>query len=87
MVNEADDDCLNKVISGLNGNHIEDIIAQGVSKLTTVPAGGAVAVSVAHGFAAPAAGSAPSPAERKDRRRRSLRPRDLACFIKSLPSL
>ena len=57
---EADDDRLNKVISELNGKNIEDVIAQGVSKLASVPAGGAVAVSAAPGSAAPAAGSAPA---------------------------
>ena len=44
---EADDDRLNKVISELNGKNIEDVIAQGVGKLASVPAGGAVAVSAA----------------------------------------
>lgn len=59
---EADDDRLNKVISELNGKNIEDVIAQGVGKLASVPAGGAVAVSAAPGSAAPAAGSAPAAA-------------------------
>ncbi|XP_055464465.1 60S acidic ribosomal protein P2-like [Psammomys obesus] len=44
---EEDDDLLNKVISELNGKNIEDVIAQGVGKLASVPAGGAVAVSAA----------------------------------------
>ncbi|CAO2634533.1 60S acidic ribosomal protein P2 [Lemmus lemmus] len=55
---EADDDRLNKVIWELNGKNIEDVIAQGVGKLASVPVGGAVAV-------APAAGSAPAAAEEK----------------------
>ncbi|ELK38183.1 60S acidic ribosomal protein P2 [Myotis davidii] len=42
---EADDDRLNKVISELNGKNIEDVIAQGIGKLASVPAGGAVAVA------------------------------------------
>ncbi|XP_036050552.1 60S acidic ribosomal protein P2 isoform X2 [Onychomys torridus] len=63
---EADDDRLNKVISELNGKNIEDVIAQGVGKLASVPAGGAVAVSAAPGSAAPAAGSAPAAEEKKD---------------------
>ncbi|CAK6449829.1 large ribosomal subunit protein P2 isoform 1-T1 [Molossus nigricans] len=62
---EADDDRLNKVISELNGKNIEDVIAQGIGKLASVPAGGAVAVSAAPGSAAPAAGSAPAAAEEK----------------------
>ncbi|CAD7669865.1 large ribosomal subunit protein P2 [Vulpes vulpes] len=62
---EADDDRLNKVISELNGKNIEDVIAQGIGKLASVPAGGAVAVSAAPGSAAPAAGAAPAAAEEK----------------------
>ncbi|KAB0345139.1 hypothetical protein FD754_022065 [Muntiacus muntjak] len=62
---EADDDRLNKVISELNGKNIEDVIAQGINKLASVPAGGAVAVSAAPGSAAPAVGSAPAAAEEK----------------------
>ncbi|XP_057610238.1 60S acidic ribosomal protein P2-like [Chionomys nivalis] len=62
---EADDDWLNKVISELNGKNIENVITQGVGKLASVPAGGAVAVSAAPGSAAPAAGSAPAAAEEK----------------------
>uniref|UniRef100_A0A2K5SBF3 Large ribosomal subunit protein P2 n=1 Tax=Cebus imitator TaxID=2715852 RepID=A0A2K5SBF3_CEBIM len=57
----ADDDRLNK----LNGKNIEDVMAQGIGKLASVPAGGAVAVSAAPGSAAPAAGSAPAAAEEK----------------------
>lgn len=66
---EADDDRLNKVISELNGKNIEDVIAQGIGKLASVPAGGAVAVSAAPGAAAPAAGSAPAAEEKKDERK------------------
>ncbi|XP_036046762.1 60S acidic ribosomal protein P2-like [Onychomys torridus] len=62
---EVDDDRLNKVISELNGKNTEDVVAQGVGKLASVPAGGAVAVSAAPGSAAPAAGSAPAAAEEK----------------------
>uniref|UniRef100_A0A2K6SN35 Large ribosomal subunit protein P2 n=1 Tax=Saimiri boliviensis boliviensis TaxID=39432 RepID=A0A2K6SN35_SAIBB len=57
---KADDDQLNVVISGLNGKSIEDVIAQGIGKLASVPAGGAVAVSAAPGSAAPTAGSTPA---------------------------
>ncbi|XP_014968671.1 large ribosomal subunit protein P2 isoform X2 [Chlorocebus sabaeus] len=66
---EADDDRLNKVISELNGKNIEDVIAQGIGKLASVPAGGAVAVSAAPGSAAPAAGSAPAAEEKKDEKK------------------
>ncbi|XP_059973768.1 large ribosomal subunit protein P2-like [Mesoplodon densirostris] len=60
---EADDDRLNKVISEKNGKNIEDVIAQGICKLASMPAGGAVAVSAAPGAAARAEGSAPATAE------------------------
>ncbi|XP_019293140.1 60S acidic ribosomal protein P2 isoform X2 [Panthera pardus] len=66
---EADDDRLNKVISELNGKNIEDVIAQGIGKLASVPAGGAVAVSAAPGSAAPAAGSTPAAEEKKDEKK------------------
>ncbi|XP_034628421.1 60S acidic ribosomal protein P2-like [Trachemys scripta elegans] len=48
------DERLNKVIGELNGKNIEDVIAQGNSKLASMPAGGAVAVSAGPGSAAPA---------------------------------
>ncbi|KAM3855699.1 large ribosomal subunit protein P2 isoform 1-T1 [Vipera latastei] len=61
---ETDDERVNKVISELNGKNIEDVIAQGNSKLASMPAGGAVAVS-SGGSAAPAGGPAPAAAEEK----------------------
>ncbi|XP_063145368.1 large ribosomal subunit protein P2 isoform X1 [Candoia aspera] len=61
---ETDDERVNKVISELNGKNIEDVIAQGNSKLASMPAGGAVAVS-SGGPAAPAGGPAPAAAEEK----------------------
>ncbi|XP_055450212.1 60S acidic ribosomal protein P2-like [Psammomys obesus] len=66
---EVDDDRLNKAISELNGENIEDVIAQGVGKLASVLAGGAVAISAAPGSAAPAAGSAPAAEEKKDEKK------------------
>ena len=63
---EADDNRLNKVITELNGKNIEDVIAQGIGKLVSVPVGGAVAVSAAPGPAAPAVGSAPAAADEKE---------------------
>ncbi|XP_048211367.1 60S acidic ribosomal protein P2-like [Perognathus longimembris pacificus] len=62
---QTDEDRLNKVISELNGKNIEDVIAQGVGKLASMPAGRAVVASAAPGSAAPAAGSAPAAAEEK----------------------
>ncbi|XP_065448078.1 large ribosomal subunit protein P2-like isoform X4 [Chrysemys picta bellii] len=46
---------LDHVIGELNGNNIEDVIAQGNGKLASMPVGGAVAVSAGPGSAAPAA--------------------------------
>ncbi|XP_006028665.1 large ribosomal subunit protein P2 [Alligator mississippiensis] len=62
---ETDDERVNKVISELNGKNIEDVIAQGNSKLASMPAGGAVAVAAGAGSAAPAGGAAPAAAEEK----------------------
>ncbi|XP_074262518.1 large ribosomal subunit protein P2-like [Saimiri boliviensis] len=50
---EVDDDQLNKVISELNRRNIEGVIAQGIGKLASLTASGAVAVSAAPGSAAP----------------------------------
>ncbi|XP_004068762.1 60S acidic ribosomal protein P2 [Oryzias latipes] len=60
---EADDERLNKVIGELNGKNINEVVNSGLSKLASVPAGGAVAAPAA----APsgATGAAPAPAEEK----------------------
>ncbi|XP_054944859.1 60S acidic ribosomal protein P2-like [Physeter macrocephalus] len=63
---EADDDQLNKVISELNSKNIEDVIAQGIRKLASMPAGRAVAISAAPGAAVLASGSVPAAAEEKE---------------------
>ncbi|KAM3855700.1 large ribosomal subunit protein P2 isoform 2-T2 [Vipera latastei] len=65
---ETDDERVNKVISELNGKNIEDVIAQGNSKLASMPAGGAVAVS-SGGSAAPAGGPAPAAEEKKEEKK------------------
>ncbi|KAL1502786.1 hypothetical protein ABEB36_007883 [Hypothenemus hampei] len=53
---EADADKLNKVVSELNGKSIDEVIAQGREKLSSLPAGGgAVVVSSGAGAGAPAA--------------------------------
>nr|XP_055042290.1 60S acidic ribosomal protein P2-like [Misgurnus anguillicaudatus] len=64
---EADDERLNKVISELNGKDINEVMNAGLSKLASVPAGGAVAVSAAAagGGAAPA-GEAPAAEESEE---------------------
>ncbi|XP_026524015.1 60S acidic ribosomal protein P2 isoform X2 [Pseudonaja textilis] len=65
---ETDDERVNKVISELNGKNIEDVITQGNSKLASMPAGGAVAVS-SGGSAAPAGGPAPAAEEKKEEKK------------------
>ncbi|KAM4740704.1 60S acidic ribosomal protein P2 [Anableps anableps] len=63
---EADDDRLNKVISELNGKDINEVMNSGLSKLASVPAGGAVATpAAAAGGGAAGAGAAPAAAEEK----------------------
>ncbi|XP_054430151.1 60S acidic ribosomal protein P2-like [Pteronotus mesoamericanus] len=62
---------INKVISELNRENIEGIIAQGTGKLASVQAGMAVAVSAIPGSPAPAAGSALAAAEENDEKKES----------------
>ncbi|XP_029990838.1 60S acidic ribosomal protein P2 [Sphaeramia orbicularis] len=63
---EADDERLNKVISELNGKDINEVMNSGLSKLASVPAGGAVAApAAAAGGGAAGAGAAPAAAEEK----------------------
>ncbi|XP_018576549.1 60S acidic ribosomal protein P2 [Anoplophora glabripennis] len=53
---EADGDRVKKVISELNGKSIDDVIAQGREKLSSMPVGGGgAAAPVAAAVAAPAA--------------------------------
>ncbi|XP_062933903.1 large ribosomal subunit protein P2-like [Cynocephalus volans] len=65
MGNEVDEDRVSKGISELNRKNIDDVTAQGIGKLASVPTGGAVATSAAPGSAAAAAGSALATAEEK----------------------
>ncbi|KAM4617443.1 large ribosomal subunit protein P2 [Discoglossus pictus] len=60
---ETDDERAKKVVSELKGKSIEEVIAQGNSKLASMPSGGAVAA--VSGSAAPAAGAPAAPAEEK----------------------
>ncbi|CAN9511906.1 unnamed protein product [Ophioblennius macclurei] len=62
---EADDERLNKVISELSGKDINEVMNSGLSKLASVPAGGAVAAPAAAGGGAAGAGAAPAAAEEK----------------------
>ncbi|NP_001093906.1 ribosomal protein, large P2 b [Danio rerio] len=66
---EADDVRMSKVVAELNGKNVEEVIAQGFSKLASVPSGGAVAVSSA---AAPSSGgsaAAPAAEEKKEEKK------------------
>ncbi|XP_040193336.1 60S acidic ribosomal protein P2-like [Rana temporaria] len=60
---EADQDRLDKIISELGGKNVDDLINNGLSKLCSVPSGGAV--SAAAPASAPAAGAA-APAAKKE---------------------
>ncbi|PCH44219.1 ribosomal protein 60S [Wolfiporia cocos MD-104 SS10] len=60
---EADDERLEKLISELEGKSINDLIAEGSGKLSSVPSGGAVAVS-----AGAAAGGAPAAAAAEEKK-------------------
>jgi large subunit ribosomal protein LP2 len=58
---EADKEKLDRVIKSLNGKSIDEIIAQGREKLSSMPVGGGAAAA-----AAPAAGAAPAAEEKKE---------------------
>ncbi|XP_029550760.1 60S acidic ribosomal protein P2 [Salmo trutta] len=58
---EAEAERLDKVVSELNGKDINEVMNSGLSKLASVPAGGAVAAPAAGA----AAGTAPVAAEEK----------------------
>ncbi|XP_075693713.1 large ribosomal subunit protein P2 [Rhinoderma darwinii] len=62
---ELDKERAEKVISELKGKKIDDVIAQGNTKLASMPAGGAVAVAASTGSAAPAAGQPAAKVEEK----------------------
>ncbi|KAI0792117.1 60s acidic ribosomal protein-domain-containing protein [Abortiporus biennis] len=63
---EADEERLSKLISELEGKDINTLIAEGSSKLSSVPSGGAVAAS---GGAAAAGGAAPAAAEKEEEKK------------------
>ncbi|CAG9804317.1 unnamed protein product [Chironomus riparius] len=52
---EVDDERLNKVINELKGKSVEELIAQGREKLSSMPSGGGAAVASAPTAGAPAA--------------------------------
>ncbi|KAI0970105.1 60s acidic ribosomal protein-domain-containing protein [Xylaria arbuscula] len=63
---EADDDRLESLISELKGKDINELIAEGSSKLASVPSGGAGGAPAAGGAAAGGAAAAEEKAEEKE---------------------
>ncbi|OTA54352.1 ribosomal protein 60S [Hypoxylon sp. EC38] len=63
---EADDERLEKLLSELNGKDINELIAEGSSKLASVPSGGAGGAPAAGGAAAGGAAAAEEKAEEKE---------------------
>nr|XP_046167769.1 60S acidic ribosomal protein P2-like [Oncorhynchus gorbuscha] len=66
---EAEDERLDKVVNELNGKDINEVMNSGLSKLASVPAGGAVVAPAAAGSAA--AGVSPTAAEEKKEKEES----------------
>ncbi|KAF7159229.1 hypothetical protein CNMCM5623_004501 [Aspergillus felis] len=62
---DADEERLNKLIAELEGKDLQELIAEGSTKLASVPSGGAAAAAPAAGGAA-AGGAAAAPAEEKE---------------------
>ncbi|XP_061614787.1 ribosomal protein, large P2, like [Phyllopteryx taeniolatus] len=62
---EADDTRLEKVLSELKGKKVNDVIAAGMGKLASMPAGGAVAVASS---AAVSSGKAAAPAAAEEKK-------------------
>ncbi|XP_061526509.1 ribosomal protein, large P2, like [Phycodurus eques] len=62
---EADDTRLEKVLSELKGKKVNDVIAAGMGKLASMPAGGAVAVASS---AAVSSGRAAAPAAAEEKK-------------------
>ncbi|KAM4044422.1 uncharacterized protein ACNLHF_008401 [Anomaloglossus baeobatrachus] len=66
---DADDERVNKVVSELGGKNLNDLINSGLSKLCSVPSGGAVAAAPAS--AAPAAGGAAATEKKEEEKEES----------------
>ncbi|WWC72838.1 ribosomal protein P2 [Kwoniella pini CBS 10737] len=62
---EAEQERLDKLISELEGKDINELIAEGSSKLASVPSGGAAPAASSGGAAAAAGGAEAAPAEEK----------------------
>jgi len=59
---DADDEKVNMVVKELAGKNVEDLIKEGLEKVSSVPSGGGAAAA-----AAPAAGGAAAPAAAKEK--------------------
>ncbi|KAJ1858345.1 60S acidic ribosomal protein P2 [Coemansia sp. RSA 1822] len=60
---EVDSERIEKLFAALEGKNIEEVIAEGKSKLASVPSGGAAPAAAAAGSAAPAAAAAAEESE------------------------
>ena len=68
---EADDERLDKLISELEGKDINELIAEGSSKLASVPSGGAGGGGAAGGGGGGAAAEAPKEEEKEEEKEES----------------
>ncbi|CAN2390339.1 60s Acidic ribosomal protein [Pristimantis euphronides] len=64
---DADDERVGKVVSELGGKDLDELINSGLSKLCSVPSGGAVAAAPAS--AAPVAGGATAPEKKEEEKK------------------
>ncbi|KAJ5133448.1 Ribosomal protein 60S [Penicillium atrosanguineum] len=67
---DADSERLDKVIAELQGKNLQELIAEGSTKLASVPSGGAGAAAPAAGGAA-AGGDAPAAEEKEEEKEES----------------
>ncbi|XP_063294064.1 large ribosomal subunit protein P2 [Pelobates fuscus] len=68
---ETDDERAEKVVGELNGKSIEEVIAQGNTKLACMPSGGAVAVAASAGSGSAAAAAAPAEEKKEEKKEES----------------
>ncbi|CAH1163974.1 unnamed protein product, partial [Phaedon cochleariae] len=68
---EADGERLSRVIKELNGKSIDELIAQGREKLSSMPVGGAPAAAAAAPGAAPAAAEGKKEAKKEEKKEES----------------
>ncbi|XP_035691138.1 60S acidic ribosomal protein P2 [Branchiostoma floridae] len=66
---DAEDERLNKVIGELKGKDIEEVMAAGRGKLSSMPSGGGVAAAAGGGGAAAGGGAAPAAEEKKEEKK------------------